>query len=125
EGRPYSAIHYIPNPKALWLAPTNGYPPVYPLLLAPVYKERGLNLRAFKIVTVLCFVGFLLIFAGFARSSLSPLMSCCALLLIGLNPVFWGSKDLLLSEFPYLMFGRIARRSGMDALVIESFLVEK
>ncbi len=38
EGRPYTAINYVPNPKALWLAPANGYPPVYPLLLAPVYK---------------------------------------------------------------------------------------
>src|SRR5690242_8911143 len=42
EGRPYTAIHYIANPKTLWLAPPEGYPPVYPLLLAPVYRVLGL-----------------------------------------------------------------------------------
>jgi len=104
EGRPYTAIHYIPNPKAPWLAPSNGYPPVYPLLLAPVYRAWGLNLRALKVVTILCFVAFLLIFAMMIRQWLSPLMSSCALLIIGFNPVFWHHREVLLSEFPYLMF---------------------
>jgi hypothetical protein len=38
EGRPYTFIHYVPNPQALWLVPTNGYPPVYPMILAPAYR---------------------------------------------------------------------------------------
>jgi hypothetical protein len=104
EGRSYTAINYVPNPQALWLAPSNGYPPVYPLLLAPAYKIWGLNLRALKVVTVLCFVGFLVIFAELMRPTLSPLMSCCALLILGFNPVFWEHRNVLLSEFPYLMF---------------------
>jgi hypothetical protein len=62
EGRPYASIRYVPNPRALWLSPTNGYPPVYPLMLAPVYKVWGVNLEAFKIITIACFVGFLVIF---------------------------------------------------------------
>jgi len=104
EGRPYTAINYVPNPKALWLAPANGYPPVYPLLLAPVYKVWGLNLRAMKVVTVLCFVAFLIIFGELTRPTISPSMRLWALLILSFNPVFWEHRDNLLSEFPYLMF---------------------
>lgn len=104
EGRPYTAINYVPNPKALWVAPANGYPPVYPLLLAPAYKIWGLNLRALKVVTVLCFVVFLVIFDELTRSVFSPLMRPCVMLILAFNPVFWEHRDNLLSEFPYLMF---------------------
>ena len=52
EGRPYTDIHYVPNPDTVGFAPAHGYPPMYPLILAPVYKFRGFDLRAMKIVTV-------------------------------------------------------------------------
>jgi hypothetical protein len=104
EGRPYASINYIPNPEALWLAPSNGYPPVYPLILAPVYRVFGLNLKALKVVTVLCFVLFLAIFEALIRPMLSPAMRVCALLVLGFNPIFWNQREYILSEFPYLMF---------------------
>lgn len=104
EGRPYTAINYIPNPEAPWIAPANGYPPVYPLLLAPLYKVAGLNLRAMKVVTVICFVVFLLIFDDLTRSFYSALMRPCVVLILAFNPVFWEHRNFLLSEFPYLMF---------------------
>ena len=105
EGRPYTAIHYIPNPETLWLVvPPEGYPPVYPSLLAPVYRIWGLNLRPLKVMTVLCFAGFLLVFSEFLRPYLSPLLSSCALLVVGFNPAFWGHRNALLAEFPYLLF---------------------
>lgn len=104
ERRPYADIRYVPNPKALWLSPSNGYPPVYPAILAPVYKVWGLNLKALKAVTVLCFVGFLIIFAEMIRERLPAVMSLAALLLLGLNHVSWQHRDYLLSEFPYLLF---------------------
>src|SRR5271168_2872092 len=104
EGRTYLAINYVPNPGAPWLAPSNGYPPVYPLILAPAYKAFGLNLRALKAVTVLCFVISLAIFASLTRPTMSPAMSVCALLIVGFNSVFWDQRDYILSEFPYLMF---------------------
>jgi hypothetical protein len=104
EGRSYTAINYVPNPSAPWMAPANGYPPVYPLLLAPVYKIWGLNLRAMKVVTVFCFVVFLLVFAEITRETFSRSMSLCVLLILSFNPVFWEQRDNVLSEFPYLMF---------------------
>ena len=104
EGRPYASINYIPNPQALWLAPSTGYPPVYPLILAPVYRVFGLNLRALKVVTVLCFVLFLAIFEALIRPMLSPAMCVCALSVLAFNPIFWNQREYILSEFPYLMF---------------------
>jgi hypothetical protein len=108
EGRQYANIHYVANPEALWLAPSNGYPPVYPLLLAPVYKVFGLNLRALKIVTVLCFVFFLVIFERILRPMLPAALSVCALLLVACHPIFWGQREEILSEFPYLLFSLAA-----------------
>jgi hypothetical protein len=104
EGRPYGFSNYIQNPGVLWLTPPNGYPPVFPLLLAPVYRISGLNLRALKLVTAFSFVAFLAIFAELIRPMLSTPMTVCALLLLALNPVFWEFRNDLVSEFPYLMF---------------------
>jgi hypothetical protein len=104
EGRPYAAIHYIANPHALRLAPPNGYPPVYPLLLAPAYKAWGINFRAFKAVTILCFVVFLAIFSTLSGKDSSTSIGGATMLLLACNPVPWELHDYLLSEFPYLMF---------------------
>jgi hypothetical protein len=104
EGRPYTAIHYTVNPHALWMAPAEGYPPVYPLLLAPAYKAWGLSYRAFKAITMLCFFVFLAIFSAFTEKDFSASIGVAAILLIACNPVPWAFHDYLLSEFPYLMF---------------------
>jgi hypothetical protein len=104
EGRPYSDIRYIPNPDAMWLSPSTGYPPVYPLILAPVYRLFGLDLRAFKIATALCFVGFLAVYAELTRDELGRIACAVALVLVGFNPVFWDHRNFILSEFPYLLF---------------------
>jgi hypothetical protein len=104
EGRPYTAINYMPNPEALGFAPTHGYPPVYPLILAPVYKFRGFDLRALKIVTVLCFGVFLAAFVWLFEAELAFWVCGIAVLVVGCNVVFWEQRDYLMSEFPYLMF---------------------
>jgi hypothetical protein len=104
EGRPYSFSNNIPNPKALWMTPPSGYPPVYPLVLAPAYKMWGLNLRALKVVTTCCFAVFLGILAVLVRHALSAPLGASALLILGLNPLVWEFRNNLLSEFPYMMF---------------------
>jgi hypothetical protein len=104
EGHPYSDIGYIPNPDAMWLSPSSGYPPVYPVLLAPIYWLFGLNLHAFKIVTIFCFVGFLSVYAELIESEIGRAASAILILLLSFNPVFWGQREFILSEFPYLLF---------------------
>lgn len=104
EGHPYSEILYIPNPDAMWLSPATGYPPVYPMILAPVYRLFGIDLRAFKIATVFCFIGFLVIYARMTRDEIGLANTAILSALISFNPVFWGQRDFILSEFPYLLF---------------------
>jgi hypothetical protein len=101
DGRPDTAIEYVPNPQAPWVSPANGYPPVYPLLLAPVYRLRGLDLGAMKAVSVFTFVMFLVVFAAWSNPVLSPHMRTVAVALVGLSPAFWSYRDLIASEFPY------------------------
>ena len=117
EHRRYTDIRYVPNPEAPWVSPANGYPPVYPLLLAPVYWLRGLDLRAMKMVTVFTFAIFLAAFAKWVRPMVSPRLRVVAVLLVGLSPAFWNYRDLISSEFPYLMFSFLALlaiRRGSD-----------
>ena len=117
EHRRYTDIRYVPNPEAPWVSPANGYPPVYPLLLAPVYWLRGPDLRAMKMVTVVTFAIFLAAFAKWVRPMVSPRLRVVAVLLVGLSPAFWNYRDLISSEFPYLMFSFLALlaiRRGSD-----------
>jgi hypothetical protein len=104
EGHPYSDIRYILNPDAMWLSPSNGYPPVYPAILAPVYRIFGFDPRAFKIATVLCFIGFLVVYTGLVRDEIGWVGTTVLLALLSFNPVFCGQRDFILSEFPYLLF---------------------
>ncbi len=104
EGRPYTDIRYVPNPATVGFAPAQGYPPVYPLILAPVYKIWGLNLRAMKIMTVFCFGVFLGAFSLLFENALPAWGVSAALLIMGLNVAFWEQSNYVLSEFPYLMF---------------------
>jgi hypothetical protein len=108
EGRPYASIRYIPNPEAPWVSPANGYPPIYPLLLSTVYWSRGVDLWAMKALTVCTFAIFLLVFTFWLRLLVSPILRIPAVLLVGLCPVFWGYRDFISSEFPYLMFSFLA-----------------
>ncbi len=103
-GRAYSDIRYIPNPAAVGFAPAQGYPPVYPLILAPVYKIWGFDLLPMKIVTVTCFGVSLAALVLLFASRLSPWALSALVAITGFNIVFWSQHDHLLSEPAYLMF---------------------
>jgi hypothetical protein len=91
---------------------------VYPLLLAPVYWLRGRDLHAMKMVTVFTFAIFLAAFAKWIEPMVSPALRVIAVPLVGWNPALWHYRDLISSEFPYLMFSFLALlaiRRGSDA----------
>src|SRR5215469_777816 len=52
EGRPYTDTGHVYNRDITDYSPKS-YPPLFPLLLAPVYRAYGLNLHAMKIEEVL------------------------------------------------------------------------
>jgi hypothetical protein len=103
QGRPYADTGYIYNPHYPGLGP-RAYPPVLPLMLAPVYEKFGLNLTPMKILMVFFFMLSLLLCAALAGLSL-PFRHVLAILLItALNPFFWNFKDDVVSDIPFLFF---------------------
>ena len=103
EGRPYAQTGYLYNPHYPSIGPPT-YPPVTPLLLAPVYAAAGLNLAAMKLVMIGCFVVFLgmayLVFCG----SLGPPRSALLVALLGLNWYFLRQSNTIGSDAPFLAF---------------------
>lgn len=107
EGRPYADTGYIYNPNDPILSPRT-YPPIFPLLLVPVYLLFGMNLMAMKAFVVLLFMALLGVLALLLRKRLPfPYVLGC-LALFALNPYVWQHKDRLLSETPFMLFAYLA-----------------
>jgi hypothetical protein len=103
EGIDYKETGFIVNPHYPTLGP-NTYPPIFPLLLVPVYKLFGMNLTAMKAEIILFFLGFLFIFYLIFINSISFPYQIVLLLLIGFNPFFWEFKDDIRPDIPFLFF---------------------
>jgi hypothetical protein len=103
EGRPYADTGYIYNPAVAGYSP-RAYPPVFPLLLAPVYRAFGLNLHAMKLEVVGFFILTLVVLAVYWRRDLSRPSLLALLIVLGLSPIFWGFKDSVVADLPFLFF---------------------
>src|SRR5579862_5893312 len=55
EGAAYQETGYVYNPRRPLYGPP-AYPPLFPLMLVPVYKLFGLSLTAMKVETTLLFM---------------------------------------------------------------------
>lgn len=103
EGRAYSDTPYVYNPAFATHSPQS-YPPVFPLLLTPVYAAWGLSypaLKAVGIVSLVVAVGLLYLLS---RRFLSFPGALAVAVLVGYNPVYWGMKDEVGPDFPYMAF---------------------
>lgn len=90
----------------LYLAPYIGpgsYPPIFPLLLAPVYWLFGINLTAMKVEIVVVFLFSLLLLLQLLKEYLSIKEQIILLAMVGFNPVFWEIKDRIQSEPLFLV----------------------
>lgn len=107
EGRPYAETGYVYNPANPVLSPRT-YPPIFPLLLVPVYLVFGMNLMAMKAFGVLLFMVLMGVLALLLqkRLPLPYVLGCLAL--FALNPYVWQHKDRLLSETPFMLFAYVA-----------------
>jgi len=96
-GRPFGATGYVYCPLAAQLGPRT-YPPLCPLLLAPVYRYFGLHLFAMKLEGIFFFVaGLWAVYAILARRL--PFAHVPAIICVfGLNPFLWHMKDVIGSE---------------------------
>ena len=103
EGVDYKETGYIFNSHYPTLGPRT-YPPIFPLLLVPVYRLFGLNLTAMKVEIILFFLGFLFIIYLIFKNSMSFSYQIVLLLIIGCNHFFWEFKDDIRPDIPFLFF---------------------
>lgn len=100
EGAPYNLTSYIYCPP--YIGP-DSYPPVYPLLLAPVVGLLGMNLTAMKVELVLLFMLALFVMVQLVRNYIPVNWQIALIALVGLNPYFWEYKDHIKSEIPFFV----------------------
>jgi len=99
EGQPYGETPFVYNERFLTHSPRS-YPPVYPLLLAPVYAVYGLDYTPMKILTYLFLpLSWLLLWKLNGISDRSRVM------LIAMSaacPIFWRFKDWVIPDFVFM-----------------------
>jgi hypothetical protein len=131
EGVKYDDTGYLRDSHLSVIGP-KAYPPVFPLLLSPVYRYFGLNLTAMKIEVIFFFLLSLFSLYLLFKDEL-PLFYILALMLVtGFSPLFWYLKDQVISEFPFMFFvfislysinkiyqaGNIRYHENLNALII-------
>lgn len=107
EGIDYKDTGYIYNPSRPSLGPKT-YPPIFPLLLLPIYKWFGLNFTAMKIEIIIMFLIFLIIYFLIFKNGLPFKSLVITIVLIGCNPYFWDFKDNVLADIPFLLWTYIS-----------------
>ncbi len=110
-GGPYKATGHLLNPR-FPIAP-EVYPPLFPLLLAPVVAVVGpFDLAALKCVGIGCLVAFLIVWgrrleADATAEGLAPVNwpyhLLPLLMVLATKPTVWGQKDDILSDLSFLL----------------------
>ncbi|MFL6304745.1 MAG: hypothetical protein ACJ72H_14505 [Candidatus Sulfotelmatobacter sp.] len=103
EGRPYADTGYIYNPAIPVYSPRM-YPPVFPLLLAPVYKMFGLSLLPMKFEQVLFIILTLGLVCMLWHRHLGTGYCLALVAILGFSPAFWWAKENVLSDLAFLFF---------------------
>lgn len=107
EGKPYADTGYIVNPYFRSLSPST-YPPLFPLILAPLYGKYGLNYNVLKLPGILCFaISIPVLFCLFCRD-LPPPQSLLAVFLWAAWPWVLGFKDAILPDFLFVLLWSLA-----------------
>ncbi len=103
EGRPYAQTGYLYNPDYPQVGPPT-YPPVAPLLLAPLHAARGLDLEAMKGVMIGSLLVALAAVWAALRDDLPWGYLAALVLLLGLNHFFLDETNVIGSDLPFLAF---------------------
>ena len=102
----YSVTNYQVNPSHA-IHPA-AYPPGLPLLLVPVLDAFGIHYQTIKLALVICYILTLVVIMKITESFLEVPWRLFILLALGLNPLVFGFKNYVFSEFPFMMFVYLA-----------------
>ena len=107
EGHWFAPTGYIYNPHLPKLGPP-AYPPLFPLLLAPLYRVWGLNLTPMKVEVILFFLAALYLIFELAAHQVPFPYAAAIVAVMGLSPYFWELKESVVSDLPFLFFAMLA-----------------
>jgi hypothetical protein len=109
EGKHYLDTGYIFSGLTRFVGPY-AYPPVFPILLVPVYWLKGLDLEALKLVGIICFCLTLMLLPGVLGYQLNRLQQIAIVLLTGFNPAFWDFRNNIYSDLTFMLFCYLSLR---------------
>ena len=104
QGTDYARTGFIFNPaypRITWR-----WPPVFPLLLAPVVRARGVDLRAMQVEVACLFTLTLAAIALAFKSELSAGAVAAVIAIVGFNFHFWDATDQVMADIPFTVCGR-------------------
>lgn len=107
SGNWFGPTGYIYNPHVAKIGPA-AYPPVFPLLLAPLYAIWGLNLTPMKVEVILFFLAALYLIFEYTIRQVPIAYSAAIVAVTGLSPYFWEMKENVVSDLPFLFFTMLA-----------------
>lgn len=107
EGKNYLDTGFIVSSLAIFDGPY-AYPPVFPLLLAPVYWLYGLDLEAMKPVVIACLCVALLLIPRLFAYQLSRWQQFSIMVLVAANPLFWEYRNYILSDYCFMFMAYLA-----------------
>ena len=102
SGRPYANTPYIYNPGRPEVGPL-AYPPLFPLLLAPVIAAVDLNSRVIKAEVAAFFLAALWAIYKCLLYRVPAPHAAAVVGVIGFNPYLWNLKDDPVSDVPFLL----------------------
>lgn len=102
EGHPYTDTNYIYN-ASMGVGPKY-HPPIFPVLLTPIYKASGLNLIPMKLEQVVFLLLSLIVIYAHWKRDLGSGYTLALVAILGFAPAFWIAKDHVLSDVLFLFF---------------------
>ena len=107
EGKNYLDTGYIVSSSAKFVGPY-AYPPIFPILLTPIYWLYGLDFEAMKLVAIVSLCLSLLLFPRLFNNQLTRAQQIILILLVGLNPFFWEYRNSILSDYSFIFFSYLS-----------------
>jgi hypothetical protein len=101
RGTSYADTYYVLN-SAEPHHPQSSAPGL-PLMLLPILALFGVNYVAIKAALVCFFIGFLGVMSAIAAREQTRAQTAVLILALGLNPFIWMFKDVVYSEFPFML----------------------
>lgn len=78
------------------------YPPIFPMLLAPIYRASGLDLVPMKLEQVIFLLLSLMTIYAYWKRDLGSGYTLALVAILGFAPAFWTAKDNVLSDVLFL-----------------------